>query len=180
MSSAANMIKVKNTIVQVVSQPEKSTSGVRSQIYTFMAKGLSNCMGKDWLTDAILASGTDNYPEESILNTLELSDRVRRGVSYWSSRGETDPTVPETLSYKLISNLCLVSEIHVIHFKLLKDLCWTKSHGHIPHQNFPWLRRTTCRSLGCQNLFFPLVESYKWSSYAEFKDKKWMVYIIYE
>ncbi|XP_019249991.1 PREDICTED: F-box protein At4g00755-like isoform X5 [Nicotiana attenuata] len=118
MSSAANMIKVKNTIVQVVSQPEKSTSGVRSQIYTFMAKGLSNCMGKDWLTDAILASGTDNYPEESILNTLELSDRVRRGVSYWSSRGETDPTVPETLSYKLISNLCLVSEIHVIHFKL--------------------------------------------------------------
>ncbi|OIT26816.1 hypothetical protein A4A49_51129 [Nicotiana attenuata] len=41
-------------------------------------------------------------------------------------------------------------------------------------------RRTACRSLGCQNLFFPLVESYKWSSYAEFKDKKWMVHIIYD
>uniref|UniRef100_A0A1S4B5C0 F-box protein At4g00755-like n=2 Tax=Nicotiana TaxID=4085 RepID=A0A1S4B5C0_TOBAC len=66
----------------------------------------------DCLTDAILASSTDNYPEESILNTLEPSDRVGCKVSYWSSRGESDPTFPETLTYKIISKLCLISKIH--------------------------------------------------------------------
>ncbi|KAK4350819.1 hypothetical protein RND71_030132 [Anisodus tanguticus] len=76
--------------------------------HAFLAQGLSNCMMEDCLIDAIHASSTDNYPEESILNTLKPGDRIGRRASYWSSGGENDPTVPETLTYKLISKLCLI------------------------------------------------------------------------
>nr|XP_033511650.1 F-box protein At4g00755-like isoform X2 [Nicotiana tomentosiformis] len=108
ISRVANMVDVKNTITPVVSQPEKTTEWLCQEwdhrVYAFMAQGLSNCTRKDCLLDAILASSTDNYPEESILNTLEPSDRVGRRASYWSSRGE-------------ISKLCLISEFHVQPFQ---------------------------------------------------------------
>ncbi|KAJ8536748.1 hypothetical protein K7X08_035149 [Anisodus acutangulus] len=52
-----------------------------------------------------------------------------------------------------------------MNLRLLKDLIVTRSYGHIPHQNFPGLWITPCRSLSCQNLFFALAESYKSSSY---------------
>ncbi|XP_073291081.1 F-box protein At4g00755-like, partial [Primulina huaijiensis] len=45
------------------------------------------------ISDAICASSTDNYPEESIKNILESSDVVNRRASYWSSKGQTDPTI---------------------------------------------------------------------------------------
>ncbi|KAK4344373.1 hypothetical protein RND71_037467 [Anisodus tanguticus] len=120
-SSVANMIEVENTVVPVVSQPEKSTEWLRLEkdhrVYAFLTQGLSNCMTEDCLIDAIHASSTDNYPEESILNTLKPGDRIGRRASYWSSGGENDPTVPETLTYKLISKLCLISEIHIQPFQ---------------------------------------------------------------
>ncbi|GMP70148.1 hypothetical protein CsSME_00029120 [Camellia sinensis var. sinensis] len=81
------------------------------------ARGLTSFVRKDCLSEAIFASSTDNYPEESIQNTLEPSDRVEQRASYWSSEGESDPTVPEILDYKLISKLCLITEIHVQPFQ---------------------------------------------------------------
>uniref|UniRef100_M1B4V4 F-box family protein n=1 Tax=Solanum tuberosum TaxID=4113 RepID=M1B4V4_SOLTU len=121
ISSVGNMIEVENTVVPVVSQPEKSTEWLclerNHRVYAFLSRGLSNCITEDCLIDAIHASSTDNYPEESILNTLKPGDRVERRASYWSSGGQSDPTVPETLTYKLISKLCLISEIHVQPFQ---------------------------------------------------------------
>lgn len=121
ISSVGNIIEVENTIVPLVSQPEKSMEWLclerNHRVYAFLTRGLSNCMTEDCLIDAIHASSTDNYPEESILNTLKSGDRVERRASYWSSGGQGDPTVPETLTYKLISKLCLISEIHVQPFQ---------------------------------------------------------------
>lgn len=121
ISSVANIIEVENAVVPVVSQPDKSMEWLclerDHRVYAFLAQGLSNCMTEDCLIDAIHASSTDNYPAESILNTLKPGDRVAYRGSYWSSRGEGDPTVPETLTYKLISKLCLISEIHVQPFR---------------------------------------------------------------
>ncbi|GLT49001.1 hypothetical protein SLA2020_225870 [Shorea laevis] len=87
------------------------------KVYAFLAQGLNRFIRKDCISVAISASSTDNYPRESIHNTLEPSDRVGDRASYWSSEGESDPAVPETLVYKLMTNMCLVTEIHIQPFQ---------------------------------------------------------------
>lgn len=69
------------------------------------------------INEAIRASSTDNYPDESIENTLIEADRVNMQPSYWSSRGECDPGTPETLLYRLCSRLCVVAEIKIQPFE---------------------------------------------------------------
>lgn len=71
----------------------------------------------DCILEAICASSTDNYPDESIINTLDPRDRFFRRASYWSSKGQKDPNVPETLIYKLRSDLCMITEINIQPFK---------------------------------------------------------------
>lgn len=88
------------------------------RIHSFLAQGLSPLIRNDCISVAISASSTDNYPTEWIQNTLEARDRFENGASsYWSSGGEIDPSVPETLLYKLLAKLCLVTEIHVQPFE---------------------------------------------------------------
>ncbi|KAF5952953.1 hypothetical protein HYC85_010897 [Camellia sinensis] len=82
--------------------------------YGFLARALKTFTPTDCIAEAVSASSTDNYPEESIRNTLNPRDRVLRRASYWSSKGQKDPAVPETLIYKLISNLCVITEISPI------------------------------------------------------------------
>ncbi|KAF3441273.1 hypothetical protein FNV43_RR15186 [Rhamnella rubrinervis] len=72
---------------------------------------------EDCISEAISASSTDNFPEESILHTLEPKDVVGRRASYWSSKGQSDPSVPETLTYSLVSDFCIITEISVKPFK---------------------------------------------------------------
>uniref|UniRef100_A0A0A9D7Y6 Uncharacterized protein n=1 Tax=Arundo donax TaxID=35708 RepID=A0A0A9D7Y6_ARUDO len=55
----------------------------------------------------------DNFPEESIENTLEPVDHVEMRPSYWSSGGQSDPSVPECLIYMLHSDLCIINEIKI-------------------------------------------------------------------
>ncbi|KAL2334620.1 hypothetical protein Fmac_015833 [Flemingia macrophylla] len=86
------------------------------KVYAFLASGLTP-LRKNCISKAISASSTDNYPDESIVHTLEAGDRTEHRASYWSSKGESDPSVPETLVYKLVSKLCLVTEIHVQPFQ---------------------------------------------------------------
>ncbi|KAL0541948.1 hypothetical protein IC582_022029 [Cucumis melo] len=83
------------------------------QIYLLLAKSLNPVSRTDCIAVAIGASSTDNNPIESIENTLEPGDRFHNRASYWSSLGSKDPDVPETLTYGLVSNLCVVSEIHI-------------------------------------------------------------------
>ncbi|XP_075501667.1 F-box protein At4g00755-like [Primulina tabacum] len=85
--------------------------------YASLSRCLTSLTGKNCILDAICASSTDNYPEESIKNTLEPSDRVNQRASYWSSKGQTNPTVSETLIYQLAANLCLITEVQVHPFQ---------------------------------------------------------------
>ncbi|KAL6977662.1 hypothetical protein U1Q18_026453 [Sarracenia purpurea var. burkii] len=120
-SSVSHAIEVKKVIEPVEVVPEMSMEWDclkrDHRVYSFLARGLTSFMRKDCISEAISASSTDNYPEESIENTLEPRDKVGQRASYWSSEGEMDPVVPETLVYKLISKFCIISEIHVQPFQ---------------------------------------------------------------
>ncbi|XP_077234651.1 F-box protein At4g00755-like isoform X2 [Tasmannia lanceolata] len=72
---------------------------------------------KDCIVASIIASSTDNYPIETIENTLDPSDRTLGRYSYWSSKGANNPEVPETLTYRLASKLCVVNEINIRPFQ---------------------------------------------------------------
>lgn len=71
----------------------------------------------DCLAGAISASSTDNYPEESIVNTLLPGDVIHERASYWSSTGQSDPQVPEMLIYKLRSDFCAITEVSIKPFQ---------------------------------------------------------------
>lgn len=86
-------------------------------VYASLAYGLGSLVREDCVSEAIRASSTDHYPEESIQNTLVPGDRVGQRASYWSSKGESDPTVPETLTYTLSSKICVITEIHINPFQ---------------------------------------------------------------
>ncbi|XP_044501839.1 F-box protein At4g00755-like isoform X2 [Mangifera indica] len=88
-----------------------------NRVYTFLARGCTSYPVRGLIFEPIYASSTDNYPEESIHNTLESRDRVRRTASYWSSKGHSNPVVPETLIYKLVGDLCVISEINIQPFQ---------------------------------------------------------------
>ncbi|GAB2217297.1 hypothetical protein Droror1_Dr00000469 [Drosera rotundifolia] len=80
--------------------------------YASLARGLISPEVGDCVLEAISASSTDNYPEESIHNTLKGDS-----ASYWSSSGHSNPAVPEKLIYKLQSDFCLVTKISVQPFE---------------------------------------------------------------
>ncbi|OMO97915.1 hypothetical protein COLO4_14268 [Corchorus olitorius] len=121
ISSVAHTIEVNNLIdsVKVIQHDHFELECLRRnhRVYAILARGLSPLTRKDCISEAISASSTDNYPEESILNTLEPRDRIEHRASYWSSKGQSDPAVPETLIYKLMAKMCLVTEIHVQPFR---------------------------------------------------------------
>ncbi|XP_065864753.1 F-box protein At4g00755 isoform X2 [Euphorbia lathyris] len=87
------------------------------RVYAFLAHSFSSVPLRPCILDAICASSTDNYPEESIHNTLEPRDIVERRASYWSSKGQRKRTVPETLTYKLLADICVITEISVQPFQ---------------------------------------------------------------
>ena len=133
-----------------------------------------SCIGQ-----AIRASSTDNYPDESIIHTLhpypEYSDHTQT-PSYWSSTGQRDDSVPETLTYKLVSQLCVVHEIRirpyqgtffdfpkvqdfvlVFHLPYVSSKCCHSRFFSSPHQGrvgwdslFP-IQRTHILSTACAN-----------------------------
>ncbi|XP_059451670.1 F-box protein At4g00755-like [Corylus avellana] len=121
ISSATHIIEVKNMIEPVNLNIDDSTEWERLKrdhgVYAFLARGLTPSIRKDCISKPISASSTDNYPDESIQNTLEPRDRVGHRAFYWSSKGEGDPSVPETLIYKLVAKLCVVTEIDVQPFQ---------------------------------------------------------------
>ncbi|XP_057950609.1 F-box protein At4g00755 [Malania oleifera] len=121
MSNVAHIIEVSNMIEPVEIGPKDSTEWNylkrNHRVYAILARGLTPVMRRDCISRAISASSTDNYPEESIQNTLVPSDRVDQRASYWSSEGASDPKVPEILIYKLMADLCVITEVHVQPFQ---------------------------------------------------------------
>ncbi|PUZ35949.1 hypothetical protein GQ55_9G001000 [Panicum hallii var. hallii] len=78
---------------------------------------LSPYNSRNCIIRCIGASSTDNFPEETIENTLEPIDHVEMSLSYWSSGGQRDPSFPECLIYMLHSDLCLIDEIKIQPFQ---------------------------------------------------------------
>ena len=77
-------------------------------------------MDRSCIWEALSASSTDNYPEESIFQTLYPRPRhsdVDQTPSYWSSTGERNINVSETLTYNLVSRLCVVHEVQIRPFQ---------------------------------------------------------------
>ncbi|CAI8605151.1 unnamed protein product [Vicia faba] len=85
----------------------------------------------DCIDKAISASSTDNFPQESIVNTLEERDNIAGRFSYWSSSGQSNPNVPETLTYQLASQICVITEINIqpfqAHFQMGSPIYSAKS-----------------------------------------------------
>ncbi|XP_026378558.1 F-box protein At4g00755-like [Papaver somniferum] len=79
------------------------------RVYAFLARGLDCFVTNDCISEAICVSSTDNFLEENIGNTLVL-DVVG---SYWSSARESNPDLPETLTYKLVPELRFITKIRV-------------------------------------------------------------------
>ncbi|KAL2527240.1 F-box protein [Abeliophyllum distichum] len=149
VSSLDGIFEVKNMIDGMEFKADDSTGSTRLErdhrVYAFLTRGLTSYTRKDCILDAICASSTDNFPEESIKNTLEPGDFVDHRTSYWSSKGESDAAVPETLIYRLAARLCVISEIHVkpyqayfqFGFPIYSCKAMTSMHGHMLHQEFP-------------------------------------------
>lgn len=93
--------------------------------YSYLAGALvSGKPATDLVMRCVGASSTDNFPDETIENTLVPHDMVNFRPSYWSSGGEDDPDVPESLTYTLASDLCVIEEIRIRPFEA------TFQHGH--------------------------------------------------
>jgi hypothetical protein len=82
------------------------------------------------IKEAVGASSTDNYPQESIFQTLYPRPRYsdEQTPSYWSSTGERDINVPETLTYNLTSTLCVVHEVHIQPFQGMLVMNLSSTH----------------------------------------------------
>ncbi|KAI3985424.1 hypothetical protein MKX01_033738 [Papaver californicum] len=87
------------------------------RVYAFLARGLALSLTTDCIAEAISASSTDHYRVENIHNTVEPRESVNGRASYWSSMGESNPEVPETLTFKLVSKLCFITEINIRPFQ---------------------------------------------------------------
>ncbi|VAI40983.1 unnamed protein product [Triticum turgidum subsp. durum] len=98
---------------------DQDTAEKLHRVYTHLAHGLlSPYNPRDCIIHCIGASSTDNFPNETIENTLDPVDHLDSNrPSYWSSAGQRDPAVPECLIYRLQADLCLIHEIKLQPFK---------------------------------------------------------------
>ncbi|KAL5727692.1 hypothetical protein ACHQM5_000858 [Ranunculus cassubicifolius] len=122
VAGVIHAIDVDNVILpaQVGSSHSKALGKLEKDhnVYSILARGLSSSFRNDCISEAICATSTDNYPEESIRNTLDPRDRLEANkASYWSSKGSSDPAEPEKLTYGLISDLCFITEVNIQPFQ---------------------------------------------------------------
>ena len=96
------------------------------RVYATLARVCTSFHPENCISKAISASSTDNYPDESIENTLQSADIVPlpQTAFYWSSKGQKDPAVPETLIYMLKSEFCVITEINIRPFqRMCQNFC---------------------------------------------------------
>lgn len=79
------------------------------EIYTSFLCALSKSAisPKHCIECIIGASSTNRHLEESVVQIL------LKGDSYWSSKGQDDPNVPERIIFQLNSRVCIVNEIDI-------------------------------------------------------------------
>lgn len=116
LASVAHIIEP-NSNSRVPSSIERGIREREHRVYASLFQALTTFPLSYCIADPVSASSTDNYPEESLANTLDPRDRVLIGASYWSSKGCSDPEVPETLIYHLSASLCAITEINIHPFQ---------------------------------------------------------------
>ncbi|KAL1198139.1 F-box protein [Cardamine amara subsp. amara] len=124
LSNVDHIIETSNDSNEESSEAAGSSSLMETRLlerehraYALLARGCISSLIKSCIAEAIVASSTDNFPAESILNTLEERDRIGTTASYWSSTGQHKTSVPETLLYKLRGDLCVITEINIQPFQ---------------------------------------------------------------
>lgn len=107
--------------VNVETKPAVEWEGLKRdhKVYASLLQAItkSKVSPKDCIANAVSASSTDNYPDESVVNTLNPRDRFIRRASYWSSKGQSNPEVPETLIYKLRAGIWVITEVDIQPFE---------------------------------------------------------------
>lgn len=99
-----------------------SSDANEHRAYASLFQALTSFPQTYCIADPVSASSTDNYPEESIMNTLDPRDKILHRDSYWSSKGSDDPETPETLIYNLAASFCVITEINLHPFQALFQL----------------------------------------------------------
>ncbi|VFQ75722.1 unnamed protein product [Cuscuta campestris] len=102
------------------SSSEFETLKTEHKVYASLLKAIETILASppsEFIDHAIGASSTDNFPLESISNTLYPRDSYVRRASYWSSKGQRNPDVPETLIYKLKADFGVVTEFRIQPFE---------------------------------------------------------------
>lgn len=110
LASITRVIEPNRNSVQAVNDP---TSERDHSTYASLFRALTAFPQTYCIADPVSASSTDNYPEESIMNTLDPRDKILNRDSYWSSKGSYNTEAPETLIYDLTANFCVITEIHL-------------------------------------------------------------------
>ncbi|MCO5570913.1 hypothetical protein L7F22_024643 [Adiantum nelumboides] len=90
--------------------------GAKSCPHGILLKNLlSPPLQRTCISEPLHASSTDNLPEESIAQTLYPEPFYRDHMipSCWSSQGEVSRDVPENLTYRLVSDLCVIHSIKI-------------------------------------------------------------------
>ncbi|XP_051123318.1 F-box protein At4g00755-like [Andrographis paniculata] len=113
------VMRLKPSDVLSVHPPAWETLEKEHKIYTSLLQALTKPIiyPKDCISFPIGASSTDREVE-NVTNTLIPVDRYPWGASYWSSKGHSDPNAPESILYRLNSNICIVSEIDIRPYKV--------------------------------------------------------------
>ncbi|KAI7729383.1 hypothetical protein M8C21_018644 [Ambrosia artemisiifolia] len=99
------------------SEPSHNSGEREHRAYASLFRALIVFPLTSCIAAPVSASSTDNYPHESIMTTLDPGDKILQQASYWSSTGSDDSETPETLIYKLTSNLCVITEINLHPFQ---------------------------------------------------------------
>jgi hypothetical protein len=98
--------------------PEAASFTRAVAVYSYLLGALVSAKpAMDLIMRCVGASSTDFFPDESMENTLVPHEWVDHRHSYWSSGGKDDPDAPESLTYRLSSDLCLIDEIRVRPYK---------------------------------------------------------------
>lgn len=87
------------------------------RVFAYLGRALMSSVAMNCIAKTVGASSTDNFPQESIDNTLEPRDHINGRYYYWSSNGQSNPNVPETLTYELVSPICVITEINIQPFQ---------------------------------------------------------------
>ncbi|XP_076945349.1 F-box protein At4g00755-like [Bidens hawaiensis] len=106
-------------ITRVVGPSHENSSERDHRAYASLFWALTSFPLTYCIADPVSTSSTDNYPQESIMNTLDPRDTIRNRGSYWSSKGSNDTETPETLIYSLTANICVITEINLHPFQAL-------------------------------------------------------------